>query len=133
MPTTATTNYGSTYTFNGSTLGPAQIIEYPEVSTGVVETTNHAGGGVSEYIPSGVLTLGQMTFSVILSAATVVTTLDTAIDSKTVANSVVANGVNTATFSSFIVSVKIESADATGPEANKATVVVQPTGTITWS
>ena len=133
MPTTATTNYGMTFTFNGSSIGSCQIIEYPEVSTGVVETTDHAGGGVAEFIPSGVLTLGQITLSVICSVASNVTTLDTAMDNKTVANSVISNGVNTATFSSFIQSIKIESADATGPEANKMTVVIQPTGTIAWS
>ena len=53
MPTTATTNYGMTYTFNGSAIGSCQIIEYPEVSTGVVETTNHAGGGVAERADRG--------------------------------------------------------------------------------
>lgn len=133
MPTTATSNYGMTYTFNGSSIGSCKIIEYPEVSTGVIEITNHAGGGVAEFIPSGVLTLGQLTLSVILSSSSNVTTLDTAIDNKTVANSVIGNGVNTATFSSFVQSVKIEPGDATGPEENRMTVVIQPTGTITWS
>jgi hypothetical protein len=132
MTTTATTNYGSTFTFNGSSIGACQVIDFPEISTGEIETTNHAGGGVAEYIPDGVLRLGEMTLSVIIAAG-VVTTLDTAIDNKTVANAVVGNGIDTMTMSAFIKSVKVESADATSPDADKATVVVRPTGTITFS
>lgn len=128
--TTATTNYGCTYTFNGSTIGPAKVIGFPEISTGVIETTNHASGGVAEFIPSGVLTVGQFTLS-INKAAGLMGTLDTAIDNKTIANSVLADGIDTMTFSSFIVSYKTEDADAQSPDADTMTVVVQPTGAIT--
>jgi hypothetical protein len=128
----ATTNYGATYTFNGSSIGDCYVIDFPEISTGVINTTNHASGGVAEAIPSGVLTLGQITLSV-EDAASVLSTLDTAIDNKTIANSVLGNGINTLTFSSFIVSVKPEAADAQSPDADKLTVVVQPTGAITIS
>jgi hypothetical protein len=44
---------------------------------------------------------------------------------------VIANGVETMTFSSFILSYKVEDADATGPDADRVTVVVRPTGAIT--
>lgn len=132
MTTTATSDYGATYTFNGSSIGACKVIGYPEVSTEAIETTNHAGGGVREFIPSGLLQIGEFTLEV-LDASGVTTTLDTAIDNKTVANSVLSNGVETWTFSSFILSYKIEDADATSPDADRLTVVVKPTGAITIS
>jgi hypothetical protein len=126
----ATSDYGATYTFNGSSLGAARVIGYPEVSTEAIETTTHASAGVREYIPSGLLQVGEFTIE-LMDASSVVSTIDTAIDSKTIANSVIANGVETMTFSSFILSYKVEDADATGPDADRLTVVVRPTGAIT--
>jgi hypothetical protein len=87
---------------------------------------------VRTYIPSGLLGVGPFTLLIHADSGKL-TTLDTAIDNKTVANSVIANGVDTMTFSSFIVSYKLESADAQSPSADRATVVVQPTGAITLS
>ena len=129
MTTTATTNYGSTLTFNGAVIGDCMVIDFPEISTGKVEITNHAGGGVSEYIPSGVVTLGEITLSV-LAKAGVKSILTTALSNKTIATCIVANAVDTFTFSGFILSVKPESADATGPDANKFTVVIAATGAL---
>jgi hypothetical protein len=128
----ATSDYGATYTFNSSSIGELLNVDYPEVATDAVETTNHGSGGVREYIPSGLLGVGQFTL-LILAASGTLGTLDTAIDNKTVANSVIANGVDTLTFSSFIVSYQLESADAQSPDADRITVVVQPTGAITLS
>jgi hypothetical protein len=76
------------------------------------------------------LQVGEFTIE-LMDASSVVSTIDTAIDNKTIANSVLANGVETMTFSSFILSYKVEDADATGPDADRVTVVVRPTGAIT--
>lgn len=132
MTTTATTDYGATYTFNGSSIGPCKVIAFPEVTTEAVETTNHAGGGVREFIPSGLLQVGEFQLE-ILAAAGLLGTLDTAMDNKTVANSVLANGVDTMTFSSFILGYQVLEADATSPDADRIQVTVKPTGGITLS
>ena len=132
MTTTATSNYGSTLTFSGASIGACQVIDFPELTTDKMETTNHAGGGVREYIPSGLIGLGDITLSVI-TAASVVSALKTYMTNKTVATTVVANGVDTMTFSAFFTSVKPEGADATSPDANKVTVVLSPTGGLTLS
>jgi len=130
MTTVATSNYGSTWTFNGAVVGPCVVQDFPEISTGKIETTNHAGGGVSEFIPSGVVTLGEITMSVIAQAG-ILTTLKAALANKTIAPNIIGNAVETFTFNGFIMSVKPESADATSPDANKYTVVVAATGALT--
>lgn len=132
MPTTATSNYGSTFTFSGASIGACIVIDFPELTTDKLETTNHAGGGVREYIPSGLLGLGDITLSVVI-AANVVSALKTYMQNKTVATAVISNGVDTMTFSAFFTSVKSEGADAQSPDANKATVVIAPTGGLTLS
>lgn len=132
MTTTATTNYGSTLTHGGVTIGVCMVVDFPEISTGKAVTTNHAGGGVAESIPNGLITLGDITLSVILAAG-VLGAINTKIVNKTVATTVISNGVDTMTFLGYFLSVKAEAADATGPDANKATVVIASTGGITLS
>ena len=132
MTTAATSNYGSTLTFGGVTIGACMVIDFPELTTDKMEITNHAGGGVREYIPSGLIGLGDITLSVI-AASGVVSALKTYMVNKTVNTAVVANGQDTMTFSAFFTSVKPEAADATSPDANKVTVVLSPTGGLTLS
>jgi len=132
MPTTATSNYGSTLTFNGATIGACVVIDFPEISTDKIETTNHAGGGVREYIPSGLRALGDFTLSVI-DATGILSALNTYLINKTVATAVLSNGTTTLTFSAFFTNIKPEAADATGPDANKLTCTLAPTGGITLS
>ena len=128
----ATSDYGATYTFNGSAIGAVKTISYPEVSTEAIETTSHGSAGVREFIPSGLLQVGEFNLEIYAVAAGMAV-LDTAIDNKTIANSVIANGVDTLTFSSFILSYQVLEADATSPDADRIAVVVRPTGAITLS
>lgn len=132
MTTTAISNYGSTLTFSGAAIGACIVIDFPELTTDKIETTNHAGGGVREYIPSGLIGLSDITLSVI-TAASVLSAIKTYMQNKTVATAVVTNGVDTMTFSAFFTSVKSEAADAQSPDANKVTVVLSPTGGLTLS
>lgn len=130
--TTAASNYASTLTFNGATIGACMVIDFPELTTGKIEITNHAGGGVAEFIPSGVLTAGDITLSLI-DASGVFSALKTYMTNKTIATTVLTDGIKTLTFSAFFTSVKPEAADATSPDAVKLTVVLSPTGAITPS
>lgn len=124
---TAVTNYGSTFTFNGSSIGKCIVVGFPELATDAANTTNHSSGGFAESIPNGVITVGDMTLSV-LDETGVVSALRTLVVNKTVATAVVGNGIDTLTGSGWIKSVKVEDADAQGPDANKLTVVVACTG-----
>jgi hypothetical protein len=124
------TNYGSTFTFNGVSIGKCIIVGFPEVVMGDAETTNHSSGGYAESIPDGLVRVGDLTLSV-LDEAGVYTALRLLQTNKTVATAVVGNGIDTLTGSGWIRSVKAEDADATDPDANKLTVVVACTGSWT--
>lgn len=127
---TATTNYGSTFTFNSVTIGKCIVIGFPEFATEGPDTTNHSSGGWGESIPSGLIRVGDLTMSV-LNEAGVYLAIRTLMVNKTIGPSVIANGVDTITGQSWIKSVKLEDADAQSPDANKLTVVVAPTGSWT--
>lgn len=132
MTTAATSNYGATLTHGGVAIGACMVIDFPEIITDKAETTNHAGGGVREYIPSGLIGLGDITISVILVAG-VLSAIYTKMQNKIIASTVINDGIETKTFSGFFLSIKEEAADATGPDASKATVVITCTGGITFS
>jgi hypothetical protein len=122
-------NYGSSFVFNGVTY-KCYVVDFPEISGGKINTTNHSSGGRAEAIPSGVVTLGDFTLAVKEEASTQ-STLNTAIVNKTIATATIANGVSTMSGSAFIVSAKAEPADAQSPDDTKLSVVVATTGTWT--
>lgn len=126
----AVTNYGSTFTFNGSSIGKCIIVGFPEVVMDDAETTNHSSGGYAESIPSGLVRVGDLTLSV-LDETGVFAAIRLLMTNKTVATAVIGNGLDTLTGSGWIRSVKVEDADATDPDANKLTVVVACTGSWT--
>ena len=127
------TNYGSTITFAGVTIGKGQVHDYPEVLTAKVDVTNHGSGGVAEFIPSGLVTLGEITLSILLESG-IFSAIKTYITNKTTGTVVISGGgVDTMTFTGFFLSIKRETADATSPDADKATVVIAATGGLTLS
>jgi len=122
MPTAATSNYGSIFTFGGATW-PCMVVDFPEISTDQIEITNHASGGVREKIPSGLLAYGDITLSMIAAAGTLAA-FKTYMQNKTISSTVVSNNTDTLTGDGFFVSVKAEAADAQSPDANKLTVTI---------
>lgn len=127
---TATTNYGSTFTFNATTIGKCIVIGFPEFATAEADTTNHSSGGFGESIPNGLIRIGDLSMEV-LNEAGVYLALRTLMVNKTVATAIIANGVDTITGSAWVKSVKLEDADAQSPDANKLTVVLACTGSWT--
>ena len=130
--TTSYTNYASTLTKGGASIGNCLVIDFPEIKTNKIESTNHAGLGLREYIPDGLLGLEDITVSVIVASG-VITALDTDVDAKTISAWAVKNSLNTMTFSGFVTSIKPEAADAQSPDIDKVTVVISPTGGIAFS
>jgi hypothetical protein len=127
----ATSNYGATLTKGGSTVGACMVIDFPEISVGKAVTTNHGSGGYAESIPNGLISLGDITLSVILVDA-VLTGIQTEMEAKTVSEVVITNGIGEMSFDGYYLSVKPEAADANAPDALKATVVIACTGAITF-
>jgi len=135
MPlTTGTfTNFGGAFHFpSGTVISPCQVLDYPLISMGEREITNHANGGVQERVPNGLLALGDFTLSV-LNTPGVLSTLETACANKTVNTCYLTDPIGGMLFSGWIKSIKKEAADATKPDSSKLTVVVTPTGGITIS
>jgi hypothetical protein len=121
------TNYGSTLTFNGATIGKCVVEGFPEISTGKIDTTNHAGGGKAESIPSGLVSLGDLTVTVLEEAGTLAA-IKTYIDNKTVGTIAIANNSSTMSGQGYFLSVAPGEADAQDPDANKLEVALACTG-----
>lgn len=128
----AESDYGSTLTKGGVVIGKCMVIDFPELTTAKINTTNHASGGWSEGIPSGLVEAGDITV-MILCENGVVATMITEMLNKTVSEVILANPVDTFTFDGFYTSVKPEAADATKPDAVRVSAVISPTGEITPS
>jgi hypothetical protein len=129
MTTDAYTNYGSTLTKGSEEIGACIVIDFPEISTGKAVTTNHGSGGYAESIPNGLITLGDITLSVIM-AANVLDGILTEMEAKTVSEVAITNGVDSLSFDGYYLSVKPEAADANSPDTVKATVVIACTGAL---
>lgn len=124
-------NYGGQFHFpSGTVLAPMMVLDYPQISMGERNVTNHANGGYEERVPNGLNVAGDFTLS-LLETPGVLVTLDTARAAKTVNVCYLKDPVNGMVFSGWIKSVKKEAADATKPDSGKLTVVVTPVGQIT--
>jgi hypothetical protein len=128
----ADSDYGSTITKGGVTVGRCIIVDFPELATDKINTTNHASGGWSEGIPSGLINAGDITLMVLIEGALVSTVIAEML-AKTVSEVVITNEADTFTFDGFYLSMKPESADAQSPNALRASVVITPTGEISIS
>lgn len=127
MTTTSDTNYGSTLKFNSVAVDQCQVIDWPEVSTGKSNVTNHGSGGYAESIPNGLVVLGDMTVSIVCDAA-IYRTIEGHIAAGLVAPVIITDEHDTFTCNGYWLSIKKEGADAASPEAIKATGVIALTG-----
>lgn len=116
-------DYGSTITKGGTMVGKCIVIDFPEMATDKINTTNHAGGGFSSGIPSGLINVGDITLMVLMEAGVFAGVVDEML-AKTVSEVVITNTVDTITGDGFYLSIKEESADAQSPNAVRASVVV---------
>lgn len=128
----AESNYASTFTKGGSSIGKCIVIDFPELSTEKINVTNHASGGKTEYIPSKLIDAGDITLSILLEN-TELGDIYTDMEAETIETCVIVSPVDTMTFSGWYQSVKAEAADAQSPDAVKATVVLAITGGVVIS
>jgi hypothetical protein len=128
----AESDYGSTLTFGGVSIGKCIVIDFPELSTDKINITNHAGAGWSEGIPSGLINTGDITLMLLLETGTL-SGITADILAKTVDQVSIANNIDAMVFDGFYLSCKPEAADAQSPDALRASVVITPTGTITFN
>lgn len=120
-------DYGSTITKGGVTIGKCIVIDWPELSTDKINTTNHASAGWSEGIPSGLITSGDITLMVLVEGVLYEGVI-AEMEAKTISPVVITDTVNTLTGNGFYQSIKKEAQDAQSPNAVRASVVVTFTG-----
>jgi len=130
MATEAYSNYASTLLKGGVEVGKALVIDFPELATPKINTTNHASGGWSEAIPSGLIEVGDITVSVIVKDG-VLAAIRAEMLAKTISTIALGDTVETITGDGFYVSIKKEAADAQSPDVVKATIVLAFTGALT--
>lgn len=128
----AESNYASTFTKGGTEIGKCIVIDFPELSTEKINVTNHASGGKTQYIPSKLIDAGDITLSILVEA-TELSDIYSDMEAESIEQCIVANPVDTMTFSGWYQSVKEEAADAQSPDAVKLTVVLAITGGVVLS
>lgn len=124
---TAESNYGSTFTKGGSSIGKCVVIGFPELSTEKINSTNHASNGKTEYIPSKLIDAGDITLQVIASG-TVFSDILTDMENATIEQCVISNPVDTFTFSGWYLKAKELDADGQNPDMVKVEVTLAITG-----
>lgn len=130
----AESNYGVILKKGSTTIGALTNIDFPKVSTEAVEITNHAGGGVREHIPSGLLNFENFT-ATILASESAYSAIKTDIDAGTYSSYTIdyttASGLTDWVFSCYPVSIEISSADATSPDKLEMVIEFNISGDVT--
>ncbi len=130
----AETNYGVVLKKGASSIGSLTNIDFPKVSTESVEVTHHASNGLREYIPSGLIQFETFT-ATILGDQTAFEAIKSDIDAGTYATYTIdyttGTGVTDWSFSCSPISIALNTADATSPEALTMTVEFQISGDVT--
>jgi hypothetical protein len=115
-----------------ATVGSASSVDLPKYITDALESTNHASGGLKTFIASGLKGIDAFSATYICDAS-LITLIKTDMRAKTISNFQL-TGVGdftTITFQAFFKSFQILGADATSPDVIKATIEIQPTGSLT--
>ena len=123
----AESDYGTTLTKGGVSVGKAMVLDWPELATAKINTTHHASGGWSEGIPSGLIEAGDITIMLLMETG-VYAAIVAEMLAKTVSAIVLADEVDTLTGDGFYLSIKKEAQDAQAPNAVRASVVISFTG-----
>lgn len=125
------TNYGITLMKGAASIGSIVSLDPPELINEAVESTNHGSGGYKTFLSSELIELSEFSATILMDN----------VDSALLITDLEAGTAATYTmtfpsgesfgFDALVTKFKPESADATKPEAAKATVTFRPTGTIT--
>jgi hypothetical protein len=130
----AITNYGILLKKASTSVGEMTNIELPKISTGSIESTNHASSGLRTYIPDGLIEAETFQATFICTKANY-DLVKTDIDAGTVATYSIdfpaASGITDWSFSCFPISIELGTADATSPDLLAMIVEFRPSGDVT--
>ena len=127
----AQTNYGVSLGKQDSSLAYATIgqlvsIDPPEMMKDAIESTNHASGGVRQFISGGLGEVGQFKATLNYVKANIAT-LYTDLQAGTVGRYQVAfDSVNAQQFGALVTSIKPLAADAKSPDVLRAEITFRP-------
>lgn len=135
--TSATTNYGTTLGKQDSTgyvsIGEIVSIDPPEYMNSEVEATNHASGGVREFISGALKEMGSFKATVNMVSADIATLVtDLQAGTKGAYQVGFPNG-DKQKFSALVTSIKPLGADAQKPDVLKAEITFRPSDSLSLS
>ena len=128
------TNYGTTLSDSGGTIGEIVSIDPPEYMNPAIESTNHSSGGVRVFVSGGLREMAEFKATinyVIANIATLVTKLNAG--TKSTYTITFPGGNGTQRFSAIPTSIKPQPADATKPEVLKAEITFRPSDSLDLS
>lgn len=131
----AYSNYGVILKKGATTVGALTNIDFPKISTGAIESTNHASSGVREWIPDGLLEAEKFTATIVATLAgynLIKSDLDAGTFATYNIDFTAGSGITDWSFSCAPLSIELGSADAQSPELLEMTVEFRPSGTITF-
>lgn len=124
-------NYGATFTKGGSAVGQLIVLDLPEETTEKINVTTHASNGKTEYIPSKLVDVGDVSMTVLVDNVSTLQGIANEMAAETVNQCVAFDGLHTHTFSGWYLSVDpTPAADAQNPDAVKLDIVLAVTGGI---
>lgn len=128
----AVLNYPLVLSRNSVAIGHVQVGTWPNESTGKVELTGHDSAGAEESMPDGILRYSPAAMDLV-PASGVMTTVRGDMTNKTVIGWSISDGIDTVTFSGWVMNIEKNDSDGNSPDAIKYKVTIQPTGPVTWS
>lgn len=130
----ANTNFGVLLKKGATSIGELTNLDFPKISTGAVESTNHSSAGVREYIPDGLLEVEKFSATINATLAAY-QSVKADIDAKTFAtyniDYTTASGITDWSFSCTPLSIEISPADAQSPDVLSMVIEFRPSGDVT--
>lgn len=129
----AASNFGILLKKASTVVGQVVNLGLPEISTEMIEITNHSSAGVREFLPSGVIEVGEFTADILLTQAQLAI-IKGDIDNKTSAtynfDFTAGQALTDLSVTAFPTKIETGDADAQSPDVLKAKVTFRPTGTM---
>lgn len=125
-------NFGVIFKKGAEPVGNLLKFTPPEITVKSLETTNHGSGGYTEFLPTKLLNLGEMEFTV-GAAASLYAVLKNDMISGTISTWTIefpGTEMPNYSFDGFPTSIKMNEMDASSPDIQKLVIKIRPTGGI---
>jgi hypothetical protein len=128
-----TTNYGTTLSDSGGSIGELVSIDPPEYMQATIETTNHSSGGVRKFESGGLREMAEFKATVNAVPANVAAMVTKMVAGTKSAYTILFPNLMTERFSAIPTAIKPMTADATKPETLKVEITFRPSDSLDFS